>query len=157
MLPRTNPVQRPQDPVFLTILGLAVFCLIFSVLAQNWAGFEPCRLCLVQRHIYVGLGCLAFLGWVTPGKKPIRACLLGLLVVGIMVALYHSLIYLGVIGETKCMALTEAVQTLSDFKKTIDLSGVCSKSRPVLFGIPLPILNGIIYAVCFRFLKKTKC
>ena len=152
MLLKAKPLKSPLNPVFLTISALAVGCLVFSILMQYLMGLEPCRLCLTQRYIYAGLGCLGALGYLMPNKKIVRRCLFFVLGIGILVALYHSLVVFGLI-ESKCILQPILTQGIENFSDMIAKPQTCTEARLSFFGIPIPLLNTAIYLCCFKLLK----
>ncbi|HVW99162.1 MAG TPA: disulfide bond formation protein B [Candidatus Babeliaceae bacterium] len=143
-----SETEQPEccfKAVFLAILLLAVLCLLFSLFAQFLAGFKPCKLCLIQRYIYLGLGCLS-LWWLIGRQRWLRVAIPLILAVGLFVASYQSLAYFGLI-DAKCSMHVDNI-----FKQTspqgVSVSAQnCSSHMLNFAGIPLSLINAIIYSI----------
>lgn len=88
------------------MLGIFIVSLVATVgslMYSEIAGFEPCKLCWFQRiFMYPQVLILVLAMW----KKDSRAILYSLFlsIVGVLIALYHYLLQLGVLKSAPCSA-----------------------------------------------------
>lgn len=144
--------QTSLKALFSTILLLSVLCLATSIIAQNWAGIRPCRLCLVQIWIYLGLAISSSL-WVIRRLFWINALVLLLLSCGIFVASYQSLSFIGLIEEKCHVSISEIYAPESSQEKTIHAIG-CSNQALKFWGIPAFLINLCVYLFFWIWLLK---
>lgn len=151
-------VKQPDNrlkAVFLAILSTSVLCLAFSLLAQIWGDLKPCRLCLIQRYLFVGLACISILGcfrvWVKFNKKMTFL----ILCAGLLISFYHTLVYFGVI-EIKCLMQKNDALDLTTFNENFIQRADCSNQMLVVLGVPASLANSLIFMGCAMLLKYQK-
>lgn len=142
-LPETKLVKSSFQPIFLAICLVALGCLAFSYFAEFWAYLKPCRLCLIQRYVYFALLLLGSLGYMLKWKETFRKATLLILLTGLSVAAYHSMLQLG-ITSSKCSSKV-IVNDEASFMQGLSSASSCTEKASTLFGLPIPFVNVCIY------------
>lgn len=132
---------------------LAGACLSFSYIVEIWGGFEPCRLCLIQRYIYAGLVLVGVTGYILKAKKVVCTIILLVLSAGFLVASYHSLAYFGFV-ETRCASQISDMIDESSFIQSLSAPAPCSQKIFNFLGIPAPSVNALLYLLGFWVVYK---
>ena len=145
---RNNQPKTALNRLFLAFCALSVCCLAFPLIAEIWWGLKPCKLCLIQRYVYLGTALLGILGLILPYKSLFRQTLLLLFALGTYTALYQSFAHFGLI-ETKCITQNAQGQEITDFKSMIYQPANCNEQTLEFLGIPASVINSLIYLSCF--------
>ena len=151
--PRVSNAKTALNAVFKAVLAVSVVCLVFSLMIEIWGDLKACWLCSMQRYVYGLLIGLCILGCFHFREEAVRKVLLLVLGLGFLFAMYHSLLYFGLI-ETKCETLAGKVLDLSTFKKNLNRPKNCSDQMLMIFGIPGSLLNIVIYLLSLYFVCR---
>lgn len=111
-----------------------------SFLAEFGFGMTPCSLCLVQRGLHLALFVFSALFLVTRKRFFPLFCLI-LLAGSVFVALYHTLLQLGILQD-RCQTAVR-VTDLASYKEALSASIPCKESWK-LGSIPVSALNAIL-------------
>ena len=134
------------------VAGLAI-CL--SLLLEYFSDQLPCYLCLIQRWIYISLLPLSLIGTFSKRKEAVRRCCQIILVMGLLVSGYHTLVQLKLVKD-RC--LTPKIENLTAYKNLLNRNSKqrpsCSKSVWKIGPFPLPILNGLLSFILLILTKN---
>ncbi|OGZ57653.1 MAG: hypothetical protein A2827_01250 [Candidatus Spechtbacteria bacterium RIFCSPHIGHO2_01_FULL_43_30] len=89
-------------------LSIAIASTIFSLFHSEIAGFEPCKLCWLQRIFMYPQIVLLGIAWFKKDFKIVNYAL-PLVIIGTIVAVYHNYIYYGGTSIFPCDALSLGV------------------------------------------------
>lgn len=142
-----NPFKIALNPILLTISGISACFLACSYVFELWLGYEPCRLCLIQRHVYTLVFFFTFLGFLAKSKKVFWVISVSVLLAGIATAAYHTLTYFGLI-ESKC----SVTPPLSEDFFLTGYSIPCSEQMITVLGMPGSLINIVSYSACLILL-----
>ena len=153
--PRSHAESMQRILIF--VLAIAVFVLCLSYSAEYLFHQVPCKLCKIQRIPYFLLIAGSFLGLYAHKKRLLLRILQAILVMGCLVASFHSAVTLGLVDDP-CIA-NPKLDDIESFKAALMQSPPCSTSVWKLFGIPLPVFNAallISLAIAIEVVVKRK-
>ena len=99
---------------FLLAFGIALLSMLGSLFYSEIAGYEPCKLCWLQRIVmYPQVLFFGLALW----KKEFSLAIFSLLmsVIGLVIAAYHYLLQIGVVSSTACGAVGYSVSCSQRF------------------------------------------
>ena len=129
------------------LLGASAVALFSSYAAEYVWGQSACKLCKIQRLIFVFLAFGSVLGFLIPLKEMARKFCLLVLLGSCIVASYHALIQFGLLKDRCSMQVK--ITDLDSFETAllINSSASCSSHSWTVFNVPIAVVNG-----CFSFL-----
>lgn len=130
--------------------------ILVSLFFEFVLGSQPCKLCLWQRYLMLGIFCLSILSIIT-SFKAIVLFILGSFLALISVSGYHAMVQFGFVVDPCSVPV---VSSKMEFWEAINSPIPCSKISASIFGMPLSFIGSFsgIGAVLFllRELFKNK-
>ncbi len=121
-------------------------CVAFSLIAEFGFNLIPCFLCSIQRGVHLALFGTSALFLISKKKFLGTLCMI-LLAAGFFVALYHTLVQLGVLQEN-CRH-TRRITDLASYQAA--LRALPCKEAWKMFSFPISALNAALTAGLFLF------
>lgn len=143
---------------FLPLILCSLFALAFSLFAQYYLNFSPCRLCYLQRIPYFALIPIAFAGLYSPLTKISLGSSLIVLICGALLASYHFSIQSGWIADP-CASPTN-ISSSDAYLSLLSAPTPCSQKTWTIFHLPPSFWNalfqvGMIFSVILYYRSKT--
>lgn len=141
----------------LTSYRFETIALVFSTLGilvslffEFVLGSQPCKLCLWQRYLMLGIFCLSILSIIT-SFKVVVLLILGSFLALIGVSGYHAMVQLGFLVDPCSVPV---VSSKMEFWEAINSPVPCSKISASIFGIPLSVVNAVFSTGIFFLLTR---
>ncbi len=142
------------NPSFISLL-ISILALLFALFLQYVFGYEPCRLCMFQRYVYVILIMISMIGLFYYTNKVIHF----LLLISFMTVTSISFWHMGVelqwwAASLECSGMTENIGSLKEELKNINDKPVasCDQISPKLLNVSLVQWSFVYGLVSFIFL-----
>ena len=142
------------NPSFISLL-ISILALLFALFLQYVFGYEPCRLCMFQRYVYVILIMISMIGLFYYTNKVIHF----LLLISFMTVTSISFWHMGVelqwwAASLECSGMTENIGSLKEELKNINDKPVasCDQISPKLLNVSLVQWSFVFGLVSFIFL-----
>ena len=142
------------NPSFISLL-ISILALLFALFLQYVFGYEPCRLCMFQRYVYVILIMISMIGLFYYTNKVIHF----LLLISFMTVTSISFWHMGVelqwwAASLECSGMTENIGSLKEELKNINDKPIasCDQMSPKLLNVSLVQWSFIYGLVSFIFL-----
>ena len=137
-----------SNPPFISFI-IAIFALLFAFYLQYILGYEPCKLCMYQRYVYILVILLSLLGFFLHKNKLIPILLIILFIIVTSIGFWH----LGIeqqwwAASLECSGITENIGSLKEELKNINKRPVaaCDQVSPKFLNITL-VQWSFIYAL----------
>lgn len=137
-----------SNPPFISFI-IAIFALLFAFYLQYILGYEPCKLCMYQRYVYILVILLSLLGFFLHKSKLIPILLIILFIIITSIGFWH----LGIeqqwwAASLECSGITENIGSLEEELKNINNRPVatCDQVSPKFLNITL-VQWSFIYAL----------
>tara|TARA_B100000700_G_scaffold33541_1_gene32198 strand:- start:977 stop:1486 length:510 start_codon:yes stop_codon:yes gene_type:complete len=137
-----------SNPPFISFI-IAIFALLFAFYLQYILGYEPCKLCMYQRYVYILVILLSLLGLFLHKNKLIPILLIILFIIVTSIGFWH----LGIeqqwwAASLECSGITENIGSLKEELKNINKRPVaaCDQVSPKFLNITL-VQWSFIYAL----------
>ena len=137
-----------SKPPFISFI-IAIFALLFAFYLQYILGYEPCKLCMYQRYVYILVILLSLLGFFLHKSKLIPILLIILFIIITSIGFWH----LGIeqqwwAASLECSGITENIGSLKEELKNINNRPVatCDQVSPKFLNITL-VQWSFIYAL----------
>ena len=137
-----------SNPPFISFI-IAIFALLFAFYLQYILGYEPCKLCMYQRYVYILVILLSLLGFFLHKNKLIPILLIILFIIITSIGFWH----LGIeqqwwAASLECSGITENIGSLKEELKNINNRPVaaCDQISPKFLNITL-VQWSFIYAL----------
>ena len=137
-----------SNPPFISFF-IAIFALLFAFYLQYILGYEPCKLCMYQRYVYILVILLSLLGFFLHKSKLIPILLIILFIIITSIGFWH----LGIeqqwwAASLECSGITENIGSLKEELKNINNRPVatCDQVSPKFLNITL-VQWSFIYAL----------
>ena len=137
-----------SNPPFISFI-IAIFALLFAFYLQYILGYEPCKLCMYQRYVYILVILLSLLGFFLHKSKLIPILLIILFIIITSIGFWH----LGIeqqwwAASLECSGITENIGSLKEELKNINNRPVatCDQVSPKFLNITL-VQWSFIYAL----------
>lgn len=152
---RDNPKKWCLKRAYLTISIVSLCALVLSTVIQFKGHLKPCSLCWAQRVVYLSAALIS--AWGFSGSKK-RLCLRVLVVVllcGLGIASYQSLMDFGFISS-KCYFSPNDLLDLVDTPNVSETMTPCTQHQLMLFGVPASFVNALIFLSSLLALSKVR-
>tara|TARA_Y100001970_G_scaffold21533_1_gene24551 strand:- start:43 stop:552 length:510 start_codon:yes stop_codon:yes gene_type:complete len=137
-----------SNPPFISFI-IAIFALLFAFYLQYILGYEPCKLCMYQRYVYILVILLSLLGFFLHKNKLIPILLIILFIIVTSIGFWH----LGIeqqwwAASLECSGISENIGSLKEELKNISKRPVaaCDQVSPKFLNITL-VQWSFIYAL----------
>ena len=131
---------------------LSLLILAFSFYHQYVENMKPCKLCNLQRYIYIAIVVIAPFGKLQRFNPIIRMIINIIFVFGLLLAIYHALIQFGLIADS-CL-LSQKIENINDFMNLFEeKKNSCASSNWKLFGLPASVYNAVFFVGSLIFLN----
>lgn len=137
-----------SNPQFISFI-IAIFALLFAFYLQYILGYEPCKLCIYQRYVYILVILLSLLGFFLHKNKLIPILLIILFIIVTSIGFWH----LGIeqqwwAASLECSGITENIGSLKEELNNINKRPVatCDQVSPKFLNITL-VQWSFIYAL----------
>lgn len=110
-------------------------------------GYEPCKLCKLQRISHLTIAVFAMAGVFFQAKKTVTYFLVALSVTGFLIASYHLASQLGLVVDP---CIISSPNNIEDLKHMLFSNSVpCSNIQMSIIGIPLSGWNAFLFSIYF--------
>lgn len=142
------------NPSFISLL-ISILALLFALFLQYVFGYEPCRLCMFQRYVYVILIMISMIGLFYYTNKVIHFLLLISFITITSISFWHMGVELQWwAASLECSGMTENIGSLKEELKNINDKPIasCDQMSPKLLNVSLVQWSFIYGLVSFIFL-----
>lgn len=133
--------RHPSDRYLLAALIIAAIATLGSLYFSEIAGFAPCVLCWYQRSMMYPLVIVLFVGsWRRDPHLP--AIALPLAIIGLLIAVYHSLLYYGVLPAAT-QSCSRGISCTTEYIEWFDFISIPLLSAAAFLGIIVALLLAV--------------
>ena len=140
---------------FLFIFAVSCCAVSASLFAEHVLHLQPCKLCYIQRWLYIPLLPIAFMGAFSKWKTTARWSCFALILLNFGVSTYHGLVQFKLIDD-RCV-MTRNINDISSFTTLLtNEEKACSKITWKISGFPISVINSFTCSLLLALILNSK-